>query len=412
LRNIDYKIDACFLVIITCISLGLLAGCQHNPVYPDIGSVYIYTDPDQAEVIMDGQMLRLITPVKIDGIKVGQHTFTLRHNNYKATTFQMEVKPGQVRSVYKNLTSITLLRKDTLWITAGDMCYLEETGEIFLSNLSGNQVTIAKTDNNGQISVVNRIETGTRPRLLAANHSANRLFVTKISSDGEEEISGYDLVSGKMVRSIYLRDIKYYSTLTFSPDGSILIAADSLNKKLVLMDPRLCSVIKTIGTPGSPTDISFCNDDPAAVYVTMSGTNLFALIDLESGEVLKSIPTGKNPGAIFWDKGFSRIGFSNRSDLTYTIVNRESWTFASSANQISGFLVVSACWSNSQDYILWAMDYMLGTLYVPNWQQTSKIFNGGGQVGPFKLIKLIRPTEGNILLMLNTDMLVTVAMDL
>ncbi|MBU1355218.1 MAG: PEGA domain-containing protein, partial [Candidatus Edwardsbacteria bacterium] len=201
--------------------LGLLAGCQHNPVYPDIGSVYIYTNPDQAEVLMDGQMLRLITPVKIDGLPVGLHTFTLRHNNFKTLSFPLEIKPGQTRRVYKDLSPITLQRKDTLSISAGDMDLTSE-GEIFLTNLWGGNITVARMDENGQLSVADNIYAGASQRLIAANKSANRVFVTRQKPDGEEELVGLEIISHKVIRTIYLNNIKYYSALAISPDGNIL----------------------------------------------------------------------------------------------------------------------------------------------------------------------------------------------
>jgi DNA-binding beta-propeller fold protein YncE len=373
-------------------------------------------------VLLDGNMTHRITPVKMDGITVGLHNFTLRYNNYTALNFTVVIEPGQTRRIYKDLSTISLLRKDTLNITAGDMCLSGDPGEVFLSNVNdyGKTITIARADASGQISETGRIDVGGPQRLIAANRSANRFFITTITpdtlwessikADTLEKLSGYELISGKLVREIRLNGIKYFSTLTFSPDGNVLVAADSLNKKLFLIDPRLCSVIKTINTPGCPTDISFDKSDPSKAYVTLSGTGLFTLIDLETGTVLNSLTTGNSPGAIFWDRGYTQVGFSSRSDLTYTIVRKDSWTSATSGRDIAGQFVVGCCWSNSSDYVFWAMDYSLGTLYVPDWQQTSKIYNGAS--GEFyKLIKLLMYDDDH-LLMLNTGMLVTVEMSL
>ncbi|MBU1355219.1 MAG: PEGA domain-containing protein [Candidatus Edwardsbacteria bacterium] len=412
MRNTRFNIEIFLLASLSFIGLIIFAGCQHNPVYPDIGSVYIYTEPDQAEVLMDGQMLRLITPVKIDGIPVGLHTFTLRHNNFKTMTFSLEVKPGQTRRVYKDLSPITLQKKDTLFISAGDMD-LTDDGDIFLTNLLGDNITVARVSDNGQISTVDQINVGGPQRLIAANKSANRAFFTRKMPDSEEEeIVGLEILSHKIIRTIYLNNIKYYSALAISPDGNILAAADSLNKRLILIDSRLCTVIKTISTTGFPTDLSFDRNNPMQIYVTQSGAKRFDLVNLETGVVVNSIGTGESPGAIFWDKEYTRVGFSNRRDLTYTIVDINSWTSATSGNQLAGQFVTSVCWSNADDYILWALDYTLGTLYVPNWQQTSKIYNGSHLDGPHKLVKLIRTEDGNILLMLNTGQLVTVKLGL
>jgi len=147
------------------------------------------------------------------------------------------------------------------------------------------------------------------------------------------------------------------------------------------------------------------------MYVTLSGTNQFALINLETGAVVNSISTGNSPGAIFWNNYSTQVGFCNRPDLTYTIVNIADWVTATSGRDIAGTFMVGACWSNSDDYMLWAMDACLGTMYMPNWQQTTKIVNGSA-LTPFPLIKILLSNDKNYLLMLNNVQLVTVELDL
>jgi len=410
LRNIDHKIKVFCVLIASFFGLGLLTGCQHNPVYPDIGSVYIYTDPDKAEVIMDGQMLRLMTPVKIDGIRVGQHTFTLRHNNYKVTTFQMEVKPGQTRTVYKRLSPIFLQKRDTLNVSAGDM-ELAASGDIFLTNVFGDNITVARMSDNGQISMVDQIYVGGPQRLIAASDIANRVFVTRPKPDSLEDLVGLEIISHKLIRTISVKNVKYYTALAFSPDGNILVAADSSNKRLILIDPHLCSVIKTINTTAYPTDLSFDKNNLLQIYVTQStanqsGANRFDLINLETGAVVSSVSTGNSPGRIFWNNYATQVAFCNRTDLTYTIVNLDNWTKATSDREIVGKSIAGACWTASDIYVLWAMDHNVGIMYIPNWQQTSKIFNLRA------LIKILLTKDKRYLLMLNQTELVTVAVDI
>lgn len=405
MRSTGFKIKIFLLISLTVIGICLFAGCQHNPVYPNIGSVYIYTNPDQAEVLMDGQMLRLMTPVKIDGLPVGLHTFTLRHNNYKVMNFTLEVKPGQTRRVYKDLSPITLQRKDTLSISAGDMDLTSE-GEIFLTNLWGGNITVVRMDENGQLSVADNIYAGASQRLIAANKSANRVFVTRQKPDGEEELVGLEIISHKVIRTIYLNNIKYYSALAISPDGNILAAADSLNKRLILIDSRLCTVIKTISTTGFPTDLSFDRNNPMQIYVTQSGANRLDLINLETGAVVNSIATGNSPGGIFWNNYSSQVGFCNRKDVTYTIVNIDNWTKATSGRDITGNVIAGACWTANDIYVLWALDRSVGTIYMPTWQQTSKIYNYG------PLIEISLTSDKRYLLMLNTIQLVSVELGL
>lgn len=399
------------IISISCTILIFVSGCHHKPVYPEYGSIYISTGPQGAEVLMDGSMTHRITPVKMDGIPNGYHEFTLRCNNYKALSFSLEIKPGQTSLVYKVLSPVRLLRKDTLHISAGDMELIANIGEIYLTNLYDNDITIARMAEDGQISVKEQINVGYPQRLIAVSSPGNKVFFTRIKPDAEEEIVAMDLLSHEIIRTIYLNDIKYYSTLVVSLDGNILVAADSLNKKLFLIDTRLCSIIRTINTVGSPTDVSFDKRNPLGIYVTQSGANLFALINLETGAVINSISTGNSPGAIFWNNYSTEMGFCNRYDLTYTIVKVDDWMAATSGRDIAGTFMIGACWSNSDDYMLWAMDSMLGIMYMPNWQQTSKILNGTTVI-PFPLIKILLSNDKKYLLMLNIDQLITVELDL
>ncbi len=259
---------------------------------------------------MDGSMTHQITPVKMDGIPTGYHDFTLRHNYCKTVRFSLEIKPGQTRMVYKELPHILLLKKDTLnAMPAGDMDFMADIGEIYLTNLYGNNITVARLAEDGQISIKEQIDVGATQRLIAVNSLANKAFFTRRKPDEEEEIVGLDILSHKIIRTLYLQDIKYYSTLLISPDGNILVAADSLNKKLILIDTRLCSIIKTINTVGCPTDLSFDKNNPLQIYVTQSGANLFSLINLKTEAVINSVPTGNSPGAIFWNNYSTQVGF-------------------------------------------------------------------------------------------------------
>ncbi len=399
------------IVSIFLTALIFTSGCHHKPVYPDYGSIYINTEPSGAEILLDGSMTYRVTPVKMDGISVGYHKFTLRMFNCKTENISLEIKPGQTRLVYKELSSIRLLKKDTLYISASDIDFIDNSREIYLTNLFGNNITVARMAEDGQISIKEQIDVGATQRLIAVNSLANKAFFTRIKPDGEEEIVAMDLLSHEIIQTIYLNDIKYYSTLLLSPDDSILVAADSLNRKLILIDTRFCSIIKTINTAGCPTDISFDKNNSLRMYVTQSGINQFALINLEIGVVINSVPTGNSPGAIFWNNYSTQVGFCNRPNLTYTIVNVNDWAMATSGRDIVGSFIIGACWSSSDDYMIWAMDNMLGTMYMPNWQQTSKIYNGVPPV-PIPLIKVLLPNDKKYLLMLNKYELITVELDL
>ncbi len=63
-------------IISTAVFWLALSGCQHQPVYPDYGSVYIVSSPTPCEVMIDGKTTGRSTPVKIDGIQTGIHEYS------------------------------------------------------------------------------------------------------------------------------------------------------------------------------------------------------------------------------------------------------------------------------------------------------------------------------------------------
>ena len=392
------------IISVSWAALIFTSGCHHKPVYPEYGSIYISTDPPGAEVLIDGEMTYRMTPVKMDGISTGYHEFTLRCNHYKTMNFSLEIKPGQTRMVFKELSKISLLKKDTLVISAEDMDIIEDKGEIYLTKLWDSNIVIVKINEDGQLSVKTQIEVGGGQRLITVNSSANKAFFTM---DNTSEVVGLDLLSQKIIRAISLKNVKYYSTLKFSPDGNIVVAGDSLNKRLVVIDSRLCSIIKTIDISGCPTDISFDRGNPQQVYVTQSGAKVFSLINLESQEVIKSIPTGNSPGAIFWNNDSTTIGFCNRKDCNFTIADVDDWVPATSERNLSSNFIFDAVWSGSDDYLLYAMDYVLGTIYMPSWKQYTRINNAYNL-----LIRILLIKNKKLLLMLNEDNLITVELSL
>lgn len=399
MRNISFRIALRLSATISVAALSLWCGCQHKPVYPDVGSIYLSTESQGAEVLIDGEMRRLMTPVKIDDLEVGRHRVTLRRFNYKAVDLDLEVKPAQITRIYRKLDEIRLLRRDTIDINSQDMDLLSDDGSICLSNQDRDYVTLAWLSSEGQISVNQMINVGAPQRLIAGSSRAGKIFVTRTRPDGEEEIAAIEILSGRVLHSLSLDDVRYYSTLAVSRDGNLLLAADSMNKRMVLIDPRLCSVVKTINLSGSPTDLCFDSQDPRIVYVTQTSPNQFSRVNLMTGETERSLPTGNSPGAIFPDNRGLRIGFSNRSQLTYGLVSLAEWTVATSANIIADKFVVSACWSNHDDYVMWAMGYNLGILYLPNWEQTSKIYNGGQFA--YAMVEILPARDRRHLLMLN-----------
>lgn len=93
-----YKI---FLLIALLISLPTFISCsnEENPATPLKGSLFVESSPSGAEIWINGDNTRLVTPNTVKDLTPGNYIVTLKLKNYNDTTFAVDVDGGKLTSV-------------------------------------------------------------------------------------------------------------------------------------------------------------------------------------------------------------------------------------------------------------------------------------------------------------------------
>lgn len=379
-------------------SLLLLSACRHKPVYPEVGDAIIDSDPRGAEVFIDGVNVHLMTPCRVIGIEAGVRRLTLCLNNHKTIDRDIEVKPGQIVRRFYRLSQVEISVIAGAGInyvrcvsvdTVGNEAFAAVAGQLLRYRLTDSSITL-----HGSICIK-----GT-PTALAVDPGNGRLFYVR-RINNKASLACTDLNSGLEIREYIQPDSSRYVKLRISPDGDILLVADSLGRRLLVMDARLFSMVKAIPLSGCPSDVIF-GPRPDEAYVTLCSSKRIARVDLEAGQEREWAPTGNNPRGLFWSRDWAQLGCCNSTDKELTLVDMRNWASATGVNgsMVGGVSLPAACWSEDQFYIIVLIrgrgvneDFgALNIVYTRNWMIFNRIslYNKGFPVEVVRLPRLGR----------------------
>lgn len=353
-------------LVAAAMSLAVVfSSCSHKPMYPEIGSALITSNPAGAEIIIDGQSTSRSTPCKIDGLAVGAHALTLRKQWFRILRQSITIKPGETRRQNFMLQPVRHTIFNSSFGSSNnerDMAYDPVHRRIYVtssSDLSCRAYAIRDT-----VAVqLYTIALGTGQRLAAVSTAANRLFCLLT----DNSMALVDLNSPTVIRRLTLPGMAGYTALRTSPDGNVVMAADSIYKRLVLLDARLGSVIKFVSLPDGPSDALFGPDGNEA-YVTMPQTRTLARVDLVNSTIIATMATGNRPDDLFWDPTCQHIGFCNRIDLSVTTVDVGRWNAATGSFQVGGGIIYGLCSTSEPEYNLVIVSGIsLNLYYQPTW---------------------------------------------
>jgi len=363
-------------LILTALLL-IVVGCSHNPVYPSSGSLYISTEPPGVEILIDGKSTNRLTPAKIDGITVGWHTVTLHYYRTKEWKQQVEIKPGQTRTLIIKMPFVlpTVIQSVSLAYFGVDMDYTPENRKIFIANKSSIYLT-ELTLGDSTISSSASLLVGSWQYLVAANAKADRIYLL-IRGDS---LAVMGLTSGVLIKKIPPPRQLGVKNLTFSPDGQYLYCANSADSSLFVYQIPGDSLIRTIKLDGEPSEVlgNLANDN---LYVAFDQEDRMVRLDAYSGNQLASTSTGNSPMGMFWDKDYQNIGVCNSEDRTVLIMDASGLVGATSPVFPYGSIVCDACYSANGTHMWVLQSYPLNTgsdpapppgrlalIYKPTWQ--------------------------------------------
>lgn len=363
--------------------LAFLPACSHTPVYPEIGDAMIDSSPRGAEVLIDGVSRHQMTPCRVTGIAVGARRLTLCYNNHKTLNADIVIKAGQVVRVNYTLTPAALKQLVGLGLPwgayANGMSVDLANDDMYVSNRSNQVLRYHATDS--ALTGPFPIEALGPQLALAVSSRHGRLFYV-CRAGGDTVLVCVDLNTGLVIRKHVQPDSSRYVKLEISPDGNVLLVADSLGRRLLVVDARLCAVVKAVPLSGYPSDVIFGEASDAAC-VTLCGSNRLAKVDLTSGAELQLAPTGNNPRGLFWSLDRGQLGCCNATDKQLTLVDVGNWASAIVMDpSVGGASFTAACWTDDPFYLMVLIKGRvnfpdaLNIVYTRNWFTTSKMVAG------------------------------------
>jgi len=347
-------------LLCTVAGLTLFAGCCHQPVYPDYGSALVTSSPPRAEIELDGVRIHRATPCRIDGLSVGTHAIKLRSYNYKNELRSFRVKPAQTTHVVVHMVWVNVGLVFTLTGAGRDLAYDPAHQRLYLSTW-GTQCWACDL-RDSMITHVGTAELNSGQRLIAVAATAGRLFCLL----DNDSLALVDLATLTEVKRFALPGMAGYRTLDVSPDGSTVMAADSINGQLVLLDASDGTVVKRLGLPAAPSAAAFSPSGSDA-YATLPETRQLVRVSIATGGVLFSAPTGNNPGNLFWDLNHTTVGCCNKYDKSITLCDAANGYAVTTMFSVGGTSIDGACYSSSPEYLFVIINRYLEHCYIPEW---------------------------------------------
>lgn len=358
--------------------LTLHPACRHKPVYPEVGDAIIDSEPRGAEVIIDGVSTLQMTPCRVSGIAAGNRRLSLCYNNYKTLNDAIGIKPGQtIRRNYR-LSQVSLRIIASASIDYFRCLSVDTVHNEVYAATDGSLLRYQITDSS--INIQGSIGIRGVPSALAVDPMIDHFFYVGRYATKTSLVCA-DLYTGHIIREYVQPDSSRYVDLDLSPDGNVLLVADSLGKRILVIDARLGAILKAIPLTGYPRDIVF-GDTPAEAFITLCGTKRIARIDLLTGSEREWAPTGNNPRGLFWSSDRRQLGCCNSTDKQLTIVNLGNWSAAMvDGHTVGGVSFPAACWSDDPFYIIVLIKGngnngdvgAVDIIYTRNWNFFNKI---------------------------------------
>ncbi len=314
----------CLLALAPLIAAAGLS-CRHNPVYPEIGTLYIESLPSTAEVIIDGQPTRRMTPVRLDGIAAGVHEIRLRYFGYKVSRDSVIIGKGTTKRLSVKLAPVRIQEWSVAVVgfAACHLAYEPANRRVYVAN--GTRFLDVLGIDDGRLARLGTIEVNTGnvgwigTKLVAASAAAGRIYAVL----AKDSIVAYDIGSHACRRRFKLADSTRFVQLRFSADGRRAYVADSLNRRIWQIDTATDSITGHIPLGGVPSDF-ICDPVSGHLYVTLSSTQ--QLVDLgPDGTVWHTIPTGPAPGGLFHDQRWEWIGFCRTTEQRPVFMSLSTW---------------------------------------------------------------------------------------
>jgi YVTN family beta-propeller protein len=169
---------------------------------------------------------------------------------------------------------------------------------LYATNMFSDSVTVIEIEGSGQeTTTIKQIAVGSKPEGIAVSPDGKEIWV---GHNGDGGVSIIDAASLTVKQTVKVGQVPL--RLIFTRDGKRVIIADPKASEMLVYDAASRQEIKRFKVAGAPVSFALSPDEKRA-FVSLVGAAKAALLDLETGSVVGSVPVGIAPDGIVWLAG-------------------------------------------------------------------------------------------------------------
>ena len=168
---------------------------------------------------------------------------------------------------------------------------------LYVTNMNSDSVTMIDIEGSGQdAAAIKQIAVGGKPEGIAVSPDGKELWVGQ-NGDGNISIIDAQTLAVKKIFKAGRMPIR----LKFTADGKRVVVVDPRTSEVIVYEAVTAREIKRISVEGGPVSFAFSPDE-RRIAVSLLNIAKAAIVDLESGNVLGTVPVGNVPDGIVWTK--------------------------------------------------------------------------------------------------------------
>lgn len=234
---------------------------------------------------------------------------------------------------------------------------------LYVCNLNSSSVSVIDTET---LTEVKRINTVNEPLRVTFNADGSRAYILFHRPGTIAEI---DTSTHTQLRSVAI-PLSSSFDFTISPDNRWLYAA---GENVVVIDLKTLTVHKIILTESTASGVAF-SPDGVSVYVTVSYSTKFLILDVATHSIRRSIDLGKNYQTIAISKNGAFIYLARIYENIFVFNTKTEKIMT----EISGTTMSSALCMNSNSTRAYACIFLYKTIAVINTANHTTIKTFGG----------------------------------
>lgn len=190
-------------------------------------------------------------------------------------------------------------------VTDEMLAVTKDGNRVFTTNSVSENIVVSQRASTPPDWHISTIKVGKGPHSFDISPDGKELWVAAQLEDGN--VSIIDVATLKVIQTFSVK-MKDSHRLTFTPDGKRVLISDRKGNELVIVDAATRKEIKRVKLDIIPTEIQVVPDSSRVYVSSASGdnaTNMIAIVDLQTMEVMKRFSPGTHPEGMAWAEGDS-----------------------------------------------------------------------------------------------------------